>query len=295
MKSLKYTFPVMIVLFAGCSLSPPERQTPDGPATRLTAERDAARALVGPGWPVATDRRLTTAGDIALANLDGQIAALESRLDRRPDERSLAALAEAVYHRFQLLGRLADAVRARTLLQGADPALRGPRLALAEARVLMGFHEFKGVARALDEARALGADDGDIANLQAALDRATGADGPGAMPPPSAEHTALNERATRAAALLDRGRATEATAELKQAQDTYHDTAPLPLAWVHLQQGIVFLRLDDPATARVFFAAAHERLPQYALATEHLAETELAPRRHGCTGRSGNRPATRNS
>jgi tetratricopeptide (TPR) repeat protein len=78
----------------------------------------------------------------------------------------------------------------------------------------------------------------------------------------------------QAAVLLEQGELFEASRLLQQAQDLYQDSSPFPLAWIQLQQGVAFLRYQQYEQARVFFAAAHERLPQYYLATEHLAETE---------------------
>jgi tetratricopeptide (TPR) repeat protein len=51
--------------------------------------------------------------------------------------------------------------------------------------------------------------------------------------------------------------------------------SPVPLAWLHTQQGIAWLRFGDIERAQRFFEAAYQRLPQYYLAAEHLAETEF--------------------
>jgi tetratricopeptide (TPR) repeat protein len=59
-----------------------------------------------------------------------------------------------------------------------------------------------------------------------------------------------------------------------QAQQIYGDVNPLPLAWVYAQQGIALLRFGHCDAAVRFFEAARERLPQYYLANEHLAECE---------------------
>lgn len=53
----------------------------------------------------------------------------------------------------------------------------------------------------------------------------------------------------------------------------YNDTDPVILSWLHAQHGAAFLRNQMLEKALRFFKAAHERLPRYFLATEHLAET----------------------
>jgi hypothetical protein len=58
------------------------------------------------------------------------------------------------------------------------------------------------------------------------------------------------------------------------AQTQYRDSNPVPLAWLHTQMGIGYLRFGKIEDARRFFSAAVERLPGYYLAEEHLAECE---------------------
>jgi tetratricopeptide (TPR) repeat protein len=60
----------------------------------------------------------------------------------------------------------------------------------------------------------------------------------------------------------------------RTAQDFYHDVDPLPLAWLYSQQGIALLRHGRYDLAKPFFEAAYQRLPDYFLASEHLAECE---------------------
>ena len=235
----------------------------------------AALALVGPAWPADTRRRATTSGDIYLANLDSQIAALRVRVQRLADDRSLARLALLRYHRFQVLGTLPDAVAARTLLEAARARSHHVAVDLAAAQVLLGFHEFERSQQAVHAAARAGAAPDVIGARQAAIDAATGVTAEtAAQTGPAAAEPATHVLA--AADYADRGEPAAASRLLKQAQDDYADTSPYELSWLHVQQGIVFLRYGELEAARRFFAAAHERFPQYALATEHLAEAELA-------------------
>jgi tetratricopeptide (TPR) repeat protein len=164
-------------------------------------------------------------------------------------------------------------VRARTIATAADA--RGPELELAAVSILMGFHEFGQATQALERAAALGASPQRVESLRAALDHATGADWPGTAVTFTDGDEPVLYRVHVAAWLFERGEPDAAAQVLRAAQDAYYDSAPFTLAWIHLQQGIQFLRQDDLTNARVFFAAAHQRFPQYVAATEHLAETEL--------------------
>jgi len=252
---------------------------PEGSVT-YSAESDIAqaRALMGPEWPQGVDTRLTTAGDIYLANLNSQILALELLMAQRPDDRLLAALALNYYHRFQIVGRLDDAEQALALLQSAAEHEHHSDIDIAHFQVLLGFHKFELAAATLERARQNGARPDSVESLERVLNRSTGAarrieTSLSAFPSSNDSPVQL---VTQAAELLERGQAANASVLLKAAQDGYHDTAPYLLAWIQVQQGIVFLRHKDYLSALTFFTAAHERFPQYALATEHLAETRLA-------------------
>ncbi|MBT8113957.1 MAG: hypothetical protein KJP04_01160, partial [Arenicella sp.] len=227
----------------------------------------------GPTWPQGSDTWPTTSGSIYVGNLDGQIEAMQRQLRMRPDDDLLNRLARAHYHRFQISGQLDHAVEARSLLSRAYQRNQGGEIALSYAEVLTGFHEYELALEVLASVQQNGADSGRLSTILRAIRRDT------ELPQGHADEA---EQATPAALVgraqehVKRGQIVTATRLLKQAQDSYQKTAPYMLAWIHVQQGIIFLRYQDYASARLFFAAAHQRLPQYAVATEHLAETELA-------------------
>jgi tetratricopeptide (TPR) repeat protein len=82
------------------------------------------------------------------------------------------------------------------------------------------------------------------------------------------------ELAHRADLRLMQGDLQGASHWYRAAQDLYHDVDPLPLAWLYSQQGIALLRHGRCDQAKAFFEAAYQRLPEYYLASEHLAECE---------------------
>lgn len=236
---------------------------------------ERAIAEVGPGWPARVDELRTTSGDIYAGNLDGQIRALVDALERTPDPAHQALLARLFYHRFQLAGRLEDALRARLLVAEVTRAPNAdPDALLLQAAIESGFHDFEAALAAINRAVLAGAPAAQVERALVPVNRALGRPvASDAAPPAPGDYVA---RVVAAADALERGRVERATTLLREAQSAYRDVSPFPLAWIHLQQGIVFLRYGALEPARVFFAAAHERLPQYYLATEHLAETELA-------------------
>jgi TolA-binding protein len=253
----------------------------EAPAIREVAkmgdELEQARAMIGPQWPQLTTGRATTSGEIYLENLNGQIESLERRRLVEIDERWIARLALLRYHRFQISGDIEDAEAARKRLSEAWEQGAGTRLAVAYARVLIGFHEFEKADSVLRAAEEAGGQESAVLELRNSLARVRG------------EATAVTGEAESideslapvvlvgmAADLAAHGWPAAASRALKLAQDRYVDTSPYTLAWIHVQQGIIFLDHKDYASARLFFAAAHQRFPGYTLAAEHLAETELA-------------------
>lgn len=258
----------LLALSAVAACAPRGQPLPPDPAL------ERAIAGVGPGWPVSVSDFRTTSGDIYAGNLDGQIRALVESIDRAPDPARKAQLARLFYHRFQLLGRLEDALRARLLIaEVARAADADPETLLLQAAIEGGFHDFDAAQAAINRAVLAGADQAQVARAQVAVNRALGDEGADDAPLPDPEdYVALVGAAAHA---VERGRPDEASTRLRSAQAAYRDVSPFPLAWIHLQQGIVFLRHGALEPARVFFSAAHRRLPQYYLATEHLAEVEL--------------------
>jgi len=262
-----------ILILAGLGLAAcasPSFQPP--PASTADNDVAAASGLISEDWPAGVDTLSTTAGDIYLANLNSQIRVLDHRLASQQDSAVSASLAGMLYHRFQLLGRVEDAVAARDLLQHSmERNLLTADELLVYARILSGLHEFDTAERVITAAAELGANPPAIEQIREQVTASRQL--PSGQPINEApmDYVLAVQQAAR---LLEQGHLTEASQKLQMAQQLYHDSSPFPLAWIHLQQGVAFLRYQQYEQARVFFEAAHERLPQYYLATEHLAETE---------------------
>src|SRR5262249_18854568 len=74
----------------------------------------------------------------------------------------------------------------------------------------------------------------------------------------------------------DRGEIEAAEALFIKAQHAYRDVFPFPVAWLYVQQGLMWMREDNLERARALFEAAYTRLPAYAAAQGNLAEVEAA-------------------
>ncbi|MGE4069960.1 MAG: tetratricopeptide repeat protein [Lysobacterales bacterium] len=230
------------------------------------------------GYPLSAQQRATTSEDIYLGNLQARIEVLDQQLASAPSAAVQAQLAAALLLRFRVLGQLADGERGLELATSAsqlDPDLADAQLILASA--LSTFHRFDEAMAALERAAVVGADAARLATTRRDLLMAQGryqqlADDFARSAEPVAD---FYELAHRADLRLLQGDPAGASQWYRAAQDLHQDVDPLPLAWLYVQQGIALLRHDQITPAREFFAAAHARLPHYALATEHLAECEF--------------------
>ena len=230
--------------------------------------------------PLLPEQRLTTHGRIYVENLDGMIASLKTAIESRQPASGSALLrlklARNLYHRFRIVGRLSDLVYARTMAEQITLDQPGNAQAwLLLGRMQAAFHDFNPAIESLQRAEQGQADQQGCAALRYEIEHAMG-DGylrPQVENPPAPD--TLAEFVQQANEAINDGDLGWADELLTVAQFRIRDSNPYPLAWLHVQHGIAFLRFGDPARARVFFRAAHARLPAYYLATEHLAETEL--------------------
>ncbi len=231
-------------------------------------EIQQAASLIDGQWPQNPAQYRTTASHIYLANLDAAIDSLQGHSRHSPTIEQQARLAGSLYQRFRILGDLADALKAETI--SIALATENPdsiTANLTASRILSGMHRFEQAREYLSLGRSAGATAEQTDALQRQLDAATGLTG--------AETAILKaDTMTLADADLQENRLLDATRHYRSAEFDYRGSDPYFLAWIQLQQGIAFLRYGDTESARIFFQTAHERFPEYYLATEHLAETE---------------------
>ncbi len=262
-------FAFVTLLLAACATTPSSNSSPEQPVG-TAAEAD-------PSWPLTTASYRTTSGAIYLGNLDARIEELQRIVAERDMAVHRTSLAGSLYHRYRVVGRLEDAEEALRLLDAAvatEPAVAEHRQMRAVVR--SGFHRFTEALEDLDAAAAAGAREESLHKTRREIRLALG--DYAQLREDFAHSTELaadfDELAHRADLRLQQGDPMGADFLYRAAQTQFRDVNPVPLAWLHVQQGIAHLRYGNVLEARRFFAAAHERLPQYYLATEHLAECE---------------------
>jgi tetratricopeptide (TPR) repeat protein len=170
--------------------------------------------------------------------------------------------------------RTASALELAARAARAAPDL--PDLHLVHAAALSAFHRFAEAEEALARAQVAGGSENVLARLRRDVWMAQGRydrlqDDFARSGEPVGD---FYELAHRADLRLMQGDLQGASHWYRAAQDLYHDVDPLPLAWLYSQQGIALLRHGRFEQAKPFFEAAYQRLPDYYLASEHLAECE---------------------
>jgi len=216
----------------------------------------------------------TTAGDLALSNLDSMIEGATRALGSRTDSAATTRLVALLLLRGQVLGRIADYERADALARALARAT--PRSAEAHrvmASVHTTLHRFAAAQTELERAQRLGTGGAELAGPRAVILEATGR---------SDETVGFREREAKArpdiATLTSlavargaQGDITTAGSLFVRAQDGYRDPSPFPLANLYLQEGLMAERAGDLGRAQELLAAAVERVPGFAPATSHLA------------------------
>jgi tetratricopeptide (TPR) repeat protein len=262
-----------VLAVAGCATAPSGTQVAEAdPVAAAHSHLAALEArLGGPPWPAGPEWVRTTSADIYIDNIDSRIEALELRSDAA----ALRERAALLWYRYRIIGRIGDVDAALELVERAIERTPDEPLALMlRGAIRAGLHRFD-EARA-DLERAALSDPEALRSLDE-LDLASGRHRTLAQNlaqrDPASE--GLYELALRGNLALQEGDAEGAERWFRLAQSRDRDVSPMPLAWLHTQQGIALLRLGDLERANRFFDAAHRRLPQYYLAAEHLAETEF--------------------
>ena len=229
---------------------------------------------------ITDGERVTTAGLIAVGNLEARIDGQVSRATLRlltVDERT--ELIELIALRGHVLGWIADAERAAAMadeLVHQVPA--DARSFIARAKMRAAFHRFASAMTDLDNAVALGGDRVDIDAERAAIYQALGRYEEAL----AIRHRAVDARidfssaAALAGAYSERGEMDEAERWYRAAIRCYWGTSPFPLAMLEFQRGRLWMEREDLRRARSSFDAAIRRLPAYVPAHGHLAELDAA-------------------
>jgi hypothetical protein len=189
------------------------------------------------------------------------------------------ALIGLLGRRGHVRGRIADLERAAALgeqLVAARPADGAAYLLRAGTRAT--FHRFREARADLAAAARRGARGAALAAAAATLDQAEGRldEALAARARLARERPSLAALAAEAAVLGERGDLAAAERRFAAARRAPADVSPFPVAWLELQQGLLWQRQGRAAHARPCFAAAVARVPGYAPAVSHLAAVEAA-------------------
>lgn len=217
--------------------------------------------------PQQGGRIVTTDGALAISNLTSQIDGQEGLLKLRPASmETLSSLIELLEARAQFTGSVNDYRRVAELGQRAvETAPPDPAAHIARASSLAALHKFP---EALADLK--GIDDPAAKSLRASILQAQGHIPEALELRRAAVKEYANTKALGALAAVEPD-LPAALRDFDEAARVYRDTSPFPVAWLDFQRGLLFEKRARFDEARAAYAAAVERLPQYAQAQAHLA------------------------
>jgi tetratricopeptide (TPR) repeat protein len=217
--------------------------------------------------PTAIDRsHITTAGAIAIENLDAQI--VRASADAEVEELLLA--------RSRFLSDYEALDRASRVAEGRFQTARD---LLQRARTRSAVHRF---ADALDDvlaAERAGAPSDETAALRASILVAIGraSEVIPQLEAGVARRPGFASRSALAGAYAAVGRFEEADRQYVDALADLDTTLPFPYAWIYFARGVMWTeQAGDSARGAAMYAQALTHLPEFAAADIHLAEIEVA-------------------
>jgi tetratricopeptide (TPR) repeat protein len=222
----------------------------------------------------------TTAGAIAVGNLDVRIDGLASQAARgRLNADGWGELVELTALRGHVLGRIDEAERAASLAEtfvGRAPS--DPRSHVARARLAGLFHQFSAALDDLDVAAALGLDRRTADEERAAVHQAVGRydEALALLREALSMRRDFSSLGAVARCHAESGEADEAETWFLAARRAYRGVSPFPLALLEFQCGQMWLAQGVLVSARIWLASAACRLPCYVPAQGRLAETDAA-------------------
>ncbi len=276
-------------------------QAPKKPeASQPAASASAPLVPAGPKKPSALDaldrphtqaELPTTSGSIFIGNLGASVTAAQEAYERDPESLGKALLVVGpLLARGKLQGHLDDFSEAEKI---CSKALKkhpdDPKLYELRADALAAAHKFDAAKKDAERAHELSPSTSTRARLadlawnlgdyQKAIDEIR------ALAKESPSFSTL----VRLAQLeFDLGNVKAAEDNFARAETQIKDPSPVPVAWLNVQRGLLNLHTGRFEKAKVYYDEAVERMPDYPMAVEHLAEIEallgkevIAMRRYG--------------
>ena len=218
------------------------------------------------GAPAIEPAYATTAGSIAIANLDQQIEQASGD----------AARMELLLERSRFLGDYAALDRASRIAERrsetADDLVR-------RARARAAVHRFADALRDVEAAERVGAPRDQWAALRASILVATGraSDVVPQLEADVVRRPGFASRSALAGAYAAVGRLEEADALYAQALADLDTTLPFPYAWVYFARGLMWTEQGGDSTRGAsLYAQALVHVPEFVAANIHLAEIDAA-------------------
>ncbi len=225
--------------------------------------------------PLSREELPTTDGALFLGNFDARIRSLKARLKASgPVLVSCGTLASDLRTRGQYSENLPDFLEVEKLLDDCFKAgVRDKEIYLLRSVASLALHKFQKAGVDLRTAFDAGIDEGLYQFMRQALLWEQG------------KYAEAREIAVRAATvpsvstltrmgtiLFQEGKYGEGHRFFVDAEDRMTEPNPLLLAWIYTQRGRAYVSAGDTDLAKTFCAAALERMPDYKMATECLAE-----------------------
>lgn len=213
----------------------------------------------------ADNTRETTAGVIAIANLDAQIAQLGSS----------GGVEDLLLTRARYLADYDALDQASALTEQQQPATA--KALLLRARTRAALHRFSDALHDIEAAEAEGADRSQTVPLRASILIATGSANKTRLHLEAEvrQHPGFASRTMLATADAMLGRLREADQLYAAALADLHTTLPFPYAWICFARGLMWAdQGQDLSRAKVFYRQALGYLPEFAAANINLAEIE---------------------
>lgn len=226
----------------------------------------AAACRIANAQNVTQGSYVATAGVIAFANLDAQIA-------QRHDERDVE---ELLLVRARFLGDYEALDRAIRIAENHSSTAAD---VLRRARTRSAEHRFGEALTDVAVAEEGGADGDEIRALRASIMVATGRANEvlGELESGMARRPGFTSRSALAGAYAAVGRLAEADRLYVAALGDLDTTSPFPYAWIYFARGLMWEeRGGEPARAEELYAQALAYLPEFVAANIHIAELEIA-------------------
>ena len=234
-------------------------------------------------WPLSDPRPQdvykTTSCSIYMGNIDSRIGGLENGLENQPENVEFQrSLAEHIYFKGQVLGSLAlmaDGQKRVEAILEANPD--DVDTLLLHAQIMQSLHVVEAAQASLDKVATLDPENAALGSQQHALDFMSGANLEAVLESKKVAYeqgTTFDNYVSAAQAYEYLGEFTLADRYYGLAERFFEGVAPIPLAWLNVQRGLMAMHSGDYEGAAKFFRAGYERCAEYPMAAEHLAEIE---------------------